>query len=75
MAEVETLWVRKSGLEYFADIHIEVDAAITVDKGHRIGHLVKDRLLDQYACLRDVMVHLEPHPHLHDQPPTDHRTE
>ncbi len=75
VAEVETLWVRKSGLEYFADIHIEVDAAMTVDKGHRIGHLVKDRLLDQYACLRDVMVHLEPHPHLHDQPPTDHRTE
>ena len=34
---VETLWVRKSGLEYFADIQIEVDAQLTVDEGHRIG--------------------------------------
>jgi len=62
---VETLWVRKSGLEYFADIHIEVDAALTVDEGHRIGHHVKDHLLEQFPALRDVLVHLEPHPHTH----------
>lgn len=62
---VETLWVRKSGLEYFADIHLEVDAHLTVDEGHRIGHLVKDRLLDQFPNLRDVLVHLEPYPHTH----------
>lgn len=62
---VETLWVRKSGLEYFTDIHIEVDAHLTVDEGHRIGHLVKDRLLDQFPSLRDVLVHLEPYPHTH----------
>ncbi|MCB9922575.1 MAG: hypothetical protein H6822_10355 [Planctomycetaceae bacterium] len=37
---VETLWVRKSGLEYFADIHIEVDQSLTVAEGHRIGHQV-----------------------------------
>ena len=60
---VETLWVRKSGLEFFADIHIEVDSRLTVAEGHRIGHDVKDRLLDEYASLRDVLVHLEPFPH------------
>jgi cation diffusion facilitator family transporter len=60
---VEKLWVRKSGLEYFADIHIEVDPHISVAEGHRIGHVVKDRLLEQFAVLRDVLVHLEPHPH------------
>ncbi len=59
--DVETLWVRKSGLEYFADIHIEVDPQITVEQGHRIGHQVKDRLLAQFPALRDVLVHLEPH--------------
>jgi cation diffusion facilitator family transporter len=64
---VETLWVRKSGLEYFADIHIEVDAQLTVDKGHRIGHRVKDRLLERFPMLRDVLVHLEPYPHTHDR--------
>ncbi|MBI2480326.1 MAG: cation transporter [Planctomycetia bacterium] len=63
---VETLWVRKSGLEYFADIHIEVDARLTVNEGHRIGHRVKDLLLEQFPTLRDVLVHLEPYPHTHD---------
>jgi cation diffusion facilitator family transporter len=62
---VETLWVRKSGLEYFADIHIEVDSNLTVAEGHRIGHRVKDRLLQEFPVLRDVLVHLEPFPHLH----------
>lgn len=65
---VETLWVRKSGLEYFADIHIEVDPLLTVAEGHRIGHLVKDRLLAEFPSLRDVLVHLEPHPHARDRP-------
>ncbi len=57
---VETLWVRKSGLEYFADIHVEVDPHLTVAEGHAIGHLVKDRLLERFTVLRDVLVHLEP---------------
>ncbi|MCA8998024.1 MAG: cation transporter [Planctomycetaceae bacterium] len=63
--EVETLWVRKSGLEFFADIHIEVDQHLSVAEGHRIGHLVKDRLLLRFPNLRDVLVHLEPYPHHH----------
>ena len=62
---LETLWVRKSGLEYFADIHIEVDQHLTVTEGHLIGHRVKDRLLNAFPTLRDVLVHLEPYPHVH----------
>ena len=65
--DVETLWVRKSGLEFFADIHVEVDPHLTVAAGHRIGHRVKDRLLADFANLRDVLVHLEPLP----EPPPD----
>lgn len=63
---IEKLWVRKTGLEYLADIHIEVDAHMTVEEGHRIGHRVKDRLVAKFASLRDVLVHLEPYPHRHD---------
>ncbi|MFY9254335.1 MAG: cation diffusion facilitator family transporter [Fuerstiella sp.] len=62
---VETLWVRKSGLEFFADIHIEVDEHLSVAEGHRIGHEVKDKLLADFPNLRDVLVHLEPFPHRH----------
>ena len=58
---IEQLRVRKSGLEYFADIHVEVDPAMTVAEGHAIGHAVKDRLVDGFPTLRDVLVHLEPH--------------
>lgn len=58
---VDKLWARKSGLEFFIDIHIQVDPAMTVDQGHRIGHDVKRNLLVQFAAIRDVLVHLEPH--------------
>jgi cation diffusion facilitator family transporter len=60
---VEKLWVRKTGLEYLADIHIQVDAQLSVEEGHRIGHQVKDKLVQEFASLRDVLVHLEPYPH------------
>ncbi|MGZ3472412.1 MAG: cation diffusion facilitator family transporter, partial [Isosphaeraceae bacterium] len=64
---IDKLWVRKSGLEYLVDIHIQVRADQTVDEGHRISHLVKDELLNRFANLRDVLVHLEPYPHVHDR--------
>ena len=57
---VETLWVRKSGIEYFADIHIEVDPELSVRDGHAISHQVRDTLLRQHIALRDVLVHIEP---------------
>ncbi len=58
--DVEKLRVRKSGLEYFIEIHIEVDGHLTVNEGHRIGHAVKDRLLHELPRVRDVHVHVEP---------------
>jgi cation diffusion facilitator family transporter len=64
---IDKLWVRKSGLEYLVDIHTQVDASETVDVGHRIGHLVKDKILDQFSNVRDVLVHLEPFPHAHER--------
>ena len=65
---VEKLWVRKTGLEYLVDIHIQVDAMLSVEEGHRIGHVVKDKLIQESARLRDVLVHLEPYPHKHERP-------
>ncbi len=60
---IEKLWVRKSGLEYFVDIHIQVESRLTVAAGHTIGHRVKDQLMEECPSLRDVLVHLEPYPH------------
>jgi cation diffusion facilitator family transporter len=58
--EVETLRVRKSGMEYFVDIHIEVDPHLPVAEGHRISHEVKAHLLSDFPQVRDVLVHVEP---------------
>lgn len=63
--EVETLWVRKSGLEFFVDIHVEVNQHLSIADGHLIGHHVKDRLVAEFTNVRDVLVHLEPFPHTH----------
>jgi cation diffusion facilitator family transporter len=62
VGDVEKLWLRKSGLEYFADIHIEVDPTMSVADGHAVGHCVKARLTEEFPELRDVLVHLEPSP-------------
>jgi cation diffusion facilitator family transporter len=58
--EIEKLRVRKSGLEYFIEIHVQVDGELTVHQGHRIGHEVKDRLLANMPRVRDVHIHVEP---------------
>ncbi|TWU39866.1 putative cation efflux system protein [Novipirellula aureliae] len=59
--DIEKFRVRKSGLEYFADIHVQVDPQATVEKGHAIGHAAKEALLSEHGLLRDVLVHLEPY--------------
>jgi cation diffusion facilitator family transporter len=62
VAGVEKLLVRKAGLEYLVDIHIEVAPHISVQEGHAIGHLVKDRLVRCFVTVKDVLVHIEPAP-------------
>ena len=60
---VEKLLVRKTGLEYLVDIHVEVDPEASVREGHAVGHAVKDRLMGCIATIKDVLVHIEPSPH------------
>src|SRR5262249_36246543 len=68
---IEKLRVRRSGMELFADMHVEVDPNLTVERGHEIGHYVKSKLLSEFAALRDVLVHLEPETHRPESPPHD----
>lgn len=60
VAAVEKLRLRKSGLEIFADIHIQVPGDESVEVAHRTAHRVKDHLLETFPPLRDVLVHIEP---------------
>jgi cation diffusion facilitator family transporter len=52
--------VRTSGLSLFIDLHVVVDGALTVERGHEIAHQVKDALLRSQLSVRDVTVHIEP---------------
>jgi cation diffusion facilitator family transporter len=59
--EIEKLRMKKIGLGYFMDIHVQVDGTLTVDKGHRIGHDVQRALLASELGISDVVVHIEPY--------------
>ncbi|SDU26551.1 cation diffusion facilitator family transporter [Verrucomicrobium sp. GAS474] len=54
--------IRKSGLEYYVDIHVIVDGDASVRTGHRIAHQVKDSLIASDENIVDVDVHIEPTP-------------
>ncbi len=58
---VEKLRVRRMGLEYVVDIHIQVDGTTTVRGGHDIAHAVKEHLIGHLAPISDVLVHVEPY--------------
>ena len=57
---VEQCRIRKMGIEFFVDLHIEVNGDIPVREGHRIAHNVKDAVRDANPTVADVLVHVEP---------------
>jgi cation diffusion facilitator family transporter len=59
---VEKLLMRKTGLEYLVDIHVEVDPNMTVRDSHAIAHRVKDHVMSRVELIKDVLVHIEPSP-------------
>ena len=59
---IETVRVRKSGLRYFIDMHIEVDPLMTVHEAHALSHDIKDTILAGLPQAQDVLIHVEPAP-------------
>ena len=60
VVETEKCYVRKTGMTYHIDLHIAVDANITVKEGHDIAHEVKDQVLENVPQVADVLIHVEP---------------
>jgi len=63
VAAIEKCRVRKSGINLFVDIHVEVDGQMQVHQAHLIGHNVKDALINSSLGIADVLVHIEPAGH------------
>jgi len=59
---VHDLRTRRVGDLALVDVHLEIDAAITVLQGHDIAVEARRRVLKRHAVL-DVMTHLDPHGH------------
>lgn len=60
VVETEKCFVRKTGMTFLIDLHIAVDAEISVKQGHDIAHQVKNDLLTELPEIADVLIHVEP---------------
>lgn len=60
VARVEKCVARKTGYNYYVDMHLEVDPTMTVLRSHEIAHDVKDKIRGRFPEVRDVLIHIEP---------------
>lgn len=56
----EKCFVRKNGMHYFVDLHIEVNENLSVKEGHDIAHRVKDKIREENPDIVDILIHVEP---------------
>lgn len=57
---VDKCRIRKMGFDFYVDIHVVIDGAISVRDGHALAHKVKDALRDAGLHVTDTLVHVEP---------------
>lgn len=58
--DTEKCYVRKAGVNYLVDLHLEVDGSISVFEGHEIAHRVEDKLKSCGLGIIYVSMHVEP---------------
>lgn len=58
---IEKLRMKKVGLGYFMDIHVQVAPTMTVEEGHAVTHEVVDTLHASMPLVGDIVTHLEPY--------------
>lgn len=57
---IEKCRIRKLGIVYYVDLHVQVDGHLSVRDGHAIAHAVKDTVCAGLPAIADVLVHIEP---------------
>lgn len=56
----EKCFIRKVGMKYYVDLHVIVNAKITVEEGHTIAHKLKRKLIEVHPEIAEVLMHVEP---------------
>ena len=59
---IEKCFARRSGLQYYVDLHLEVDPEMTVRESHEIAMRVRGAVREGLPWVADVLVHVEPSP-------------
>ena len=62
VVDLDKCFVRKMGVSYYVDLHVQVNGAISVREGHELAHRVKDAIRATNSRIADVLVHIEPAP-------------
>jgi cation diffusion facilitator family transporter len=60
VADVEKLIVRKAGLVYYVDIHVEADPEMPLKAAHILSGMVKSAIVEAIPEVAGVLVHMEP---------------
>lgn len=58
--DLDKCLVRKMGVSYYVDLHVQVNGRMSVNEGHQLAHRVKDAIRATNARILDVLVHVEP---------------
>jgi cation diffusion facilitator family transporter len=58
---IEKLVVRKAGMHYFVDIHVQADPATSLHDAHVLGGMVKGAIRQAVPAVHGVLVHMEPY--------------
>ena len=59
---VEKVYARKTGLQYYVELHLEVDPQMTVEDSHDLATRTRFLIRDRLDWVADVVVHIEPYP-------------
>jgi len=59
--KIDELHAREHGHYVIVDIKVSVDPHITVEEGHNIGKLVKEKLMSEHEHVQNVFVHINPY--------------
>ncbi len=58
---IEKLKVRKAGLQYYVDLHVQADPALSLHDAHILSGRVKTAIRAAVPEVAGVLIHMEPH--------------